>query len=69
MYQVAYMTGGLQFYALRNELLAKGWTEKQFHDRVLRENIMPVEMLRVLLEDQVVSEEYKTNWKFSTDFK
>lgn len=69
LYQVAYMTGGLQFYALRNELLAKGWTEKQFHDRVLRENIMPVEMLRVLLEDQVVSEEYKTNWKFSTDFK
>ncbi|MNS14917.1 hypothetical protein D3C72_465450 [compost metagenome] len=69
LYQVAYMTGGLQFYALRNELLAKGWTEKQFHDRVLRENIMPVEMLRVLLEDQAVSEEYKTNWKFSTDFK
>ena len=69
LYQVAYMTGGLQFYALRNELLAKGWTEKQFHDRVLKENIMPVEMLRVLLEDQTISEEYKTNWKFSTDFK
>jgi len=69
LYQVAYMTGGLQFYALRNELLAKGWTEKQFHDRVLRENIMPVEMLRILLEDLPVSEDYKTNWKFSTDFK
>lgn len=69
LYQVAYMTGGLQFYALRNELLSKGWTEKQFHDRVLKENIIPVEMLRVLLEDQTISEEYKTNWKFSTDFK
>lgn len=69
LYQVAYMTGGLQFYALRNELLAKGWTEKQFHDRVLKENIMPVEMLRILLEDLPVSENYKTNWKFSTDFK
>ena len=69
LYQVAYMTGGLQFYALRNELLAKGWTEKQFHDRVLKENIMPVEMLRILLEDLPVAEDYKTNWKFSTDFK
>lgn len=69
LYQVAYMTGGLQFYALTNELLAKGWTEKQFHDRVLKENIMPVEMLRILLEELPVSEDYKTNWKFSTDFK
>lgn len=69
LYQVAYMTGGLQFFALRNELLAKGWTEKQFHDRVLKENMVPVEMLRILLEDLPVSEDYKTKWKFSTDFK
>lgn len=69
LYQVAYMTGGLQFFALRNELLAKGWTEKQFHDRVLKENMMPVELLRILLDEGTVSEDYKTNWKFSTDFK
>lgn len=69
LYQVAYMTGGLQFYALRNEMLAKGWTEKQFHDRVLKENMMPVEMLRVLLEELEVKEDYKSTWKFSTDFK
>jgi uncharacterized protein (DUF885 family) len=68
LYQVAYMTGGLQFYALRNEMLAKGWTEKQFHDRVLTENNIPVEMLRILLKDLPVTEDYKTNWKFSTDF-
>jgi len=30
---------------------------------------MPVEMLRILLEDLPVAEDYKTNWKFSTDFK
>ncbi len=51
LYQVSYMTGGLQFYALRNEMLAKGWTEKQFHDRVLKENMMPVEMLRNLFQE------------------
>jgi uncharacterized protein (DUF885 family) len=69
LYQVAYMTGGLQFFALRNEMLAKGWTEKQFHDRVLKENMVPVELLRIVLEELPVTEDYKTNWKFSTDFK
>lgn len=69
LYQIAYMTGGLQFYALRNELVDKGWTEKQFHDRVLKENMMPVEMLRILLEELEVTEDYKSIWKFSTDFK
>ncbi|MGJ5641316.1 DUF885 family protein [Formosa sp. S-31] len=69
LYQVAYMTGGLQFYALRNEMLAKGWTEKQFHDRVMQENMMPVELLRSLLQDLPIKENYKTNWKFSTEFK
>lgn len=68
LYQVAYMTGGLQFYALRNEMLAKGWTEKQFHDRVLKENMMPVEMLRNLIQDLPIKSNYKTNWKFSTEF-
>ncbi|WP_308993304.1 DUF885 family protein [Mariniflexile litorale] len=69
LYQMAYMTGGLQFYALRNEMLKKGWTEKQFHDRVLQENMMPVELLRSLIQELPLKENFKTNWKFSTEFK
>ncbi len=69
LYQLAYMTGGLQFYALRNEMLAKGWTEKQFHDRVMQENFMPVEILRALIQDLPIKKDTKTNWKFSSDFK
>ncbi|MEN3324462.1 DUF885 family protein [Mariniflexile soesokkakense] len=69
LYQMAYMTGGLQFYALRNEMLEKGWTEKQFHDRVLQENMMPVELLRGLIQELSLKKDYKTNWKFSTEFK
>tara|TARA_R110002050_G_scaffold202806_1_gene338035 strand:- start:37364 stop:39016 length:1653 start_codon:yes stop_codon:yes gene_type:complete len=69
LYQMAYMTGGLQFYALRNEMLEKGWTEKQFHDRVLQENMMPIELLRSLIQELPLKENYKTNWKFSTEFK
>lgn len=68
LYQLAYMMGGLQFYALRNEMLEKGWTEKQFHDRVMQEGRMPVELLRSLLQDLPLNKNHKTKWKFSTAF-
>ncbi len=69
LYQIAYMLGGLQLYALKKELLAKGWTEKQFHDRVMHENAMPIEALRLLLEEKDFNKDYKTQWKFSMDFE
>lgn len=69
LYQMAYMTGGLQFYALRNEMLAKGWTEKQFHDRVLSENMMPIELLRSLIQELPLKKDFRSTWKFSTEFK
>ena len=68
LYQLAYMMGGLQFYALRNEMLEKGWTEKQFHDRVMHEGRMPIELLRALLQEKPLRKDYKTQWKFSTAF-
>jgi uncharacterized protein (DUF885 family) len=68
LYQLAYMMGGLQFYALRNEMLEKGWTEKQFHNRVMLEGRMPVEILRALLQELPLTKNYKTKWKFSTEF-
>ena len=69
LYQLAYMMGGLQFYALRKEMLDKGWTEKQFHDRVMHEGRMPIELLRSLLQDLPLNKNYKTKWKFSTEFE
>lgn len=69
LYQLAYMIGGLQFYALRNEMLEKGWTEKAFHDRVMAENSMPIELLRLLIQDKPIPQDYRTQWRFSTDFK
>ena len=39
LYQLAYMMGGLQFYALKKELVdSKKMTLKQYHDAILREN-------------------------------
>lgn len=65
LYQLAYMTGAFQFYALKKELVDSGkMTYKQYHDAVMRENSMPVEMVRAILTNQQVTRDFKTNWKF-----
>ena len=65
LYQLAYMMGALQFYALKKELVDSGkMTYKQFHDAVMMENSMPVEMVRALLTNQNLSKDFVTNWKF-----
>jgi len=65
LYQVAYMMGGLQFYALKKELVDSGkMTNKQYHDAVMHQNNLPVEMVRAILTDQDLPENYKTSWRF-----
>lgn len=65
LYQLAYMTGAFQFYALKKELVDSGkMTYKQYHDAVMRENSMPVEMVRAILTNQPLTADFKTSWKF-----
>ena len=65
LYQIAYMIGGLQFYALKKELVdTKKMTYKQYHDAILHENSLPIEMLRAILTNQSLSKDFKTNWRF-----
>ena len=65
LYQLAYMIGGLQFMALKRELVdTKKMTYKQYHDAILHENSMPLEMLRAILTNQNVSRDFKTTWRF-----
>ncbi len=65
LYQLAYLTGGRQFYALKKELVDSGkMTYKQYHDAVMRLNAMPVEMVRAILTNQTLTEDFKTRWKF-----
>lgn len=65
LYQLAYMMGAKQFYALRDELVNTGkMKEKDFHDAIMKNNTMPVEMVRALLTNQPLSREFKTTWKF-----
>jgi uncharacterized protein (DUF885 family) len=66
LYQIAYMVGGLQFYGLKKELVDSGkMTEKDFHDRILQEGNIPVEIVRAILTNQPLKEDYKSTWKFA----
>jgi hypothetical protein len=68
LYQSAYLLGALQFRALHRELVdSKKMTDREFHDAILHENEMPIEMLRADLEDQKLTRDFKTNWKFYGD--
>ncbi|MCW5961120.1 MAG: DUF885 domain-containing protein [Pyrinomonadaceae bacterium] len=70
LYQIAYMMGGLQFKELHRELVgSKKMTDRQFHDAVLREGPVPVEMVRAILSKQRLSADLKTNWRFYPGLK
>ena len=65
LYQLAYMTGAFQFWALKKELVDSGkMTYKQYHDAVMQLNSMPVEMVRAILTNQKLDKDFKTNWRF-----
>lgn len=65
LYQAAYMLGGLQFRALRRELVDTGkMTERDFHDALLKENRIPIAMIRASLTKQPLTRDWTPNWKF-----
>ena len=65
LYQIAYMMGGLQFYNLHHDLVdAKKMTNRDFHDAILREGSIPVEMVRAILTKQKLTRERKPSWRF-----
>jgi uncharacterized protein (DUF885 family) len=70
LYQIGYMLGGLEFRALHQELVGTGkMTNIQFHDRILKENNMPVEMVRAILTNQELPENFVSKWKFAGQLK
>ncbi len=65
LYQAAYMLGGLQIRSLRRELVDSGkMTNKQFHDAILHENSIPIEMVRASLEIQPLKLDNHSTWRF-----
>ncbi len=65
LYQVAYLLGGLQLNSLHRELVGSGkMTDREFHDWILKENRIPIEMVRAILTRQKLTENFKSRWRF-----
>jgi uncharacterized protein (DUF885 family) len=65
LYQIAYLIGGLQQYAMHKELVGSGkMTNRQYNDALLKENRIPIEMLRAAITNQKLTRDFVTNWRF-----
>lgn len=68
LYQAAYMLGGLQLRSLHRELVLSGkLTNRQFHDAVLHEHSIPIEVLRAALTDAPWSRDQRPTWRFADE--
>jgi uncharacterized protein (DUF885 family) len=65
LYQIAYLIGGLQFYALYHEQVASGrMTAREYHDAVLLGGRMPVEMVRARITGRPLTRDHEAEWRF-----
>ncbi|MFC3198607.1 DUF885 family protein [Parapedobacter deserti] len=65
LYQLAYLTGGLQVWSLKKELVDTGkMTYKEFHDQIIKENYLPIELLRATLTNQKLNRDFQSSWRF-----
>jgi uncharacterized protein (DUF885 family) len=65
LYQIAYLVGGLQQYAMHKELVGSGkMTNRQYNDALLKENRIPIEMLRAAITNQKLTRDFATGWRF-----
>ncbi|KAF1923482.1 uncharacterized protein M421DRAFT_425705 [Didymella exigua CBS 183.55] len=68
LYQAGYLLGAFQFQRLRKELVedreGPRWKEKSFHDAVMRENNVPIEILRTMFRGEKLSAHTKAQWRF-----
>jgi uncharacterized protein (DUF885 family) len=68
LYQAAYMLGGLQIRALREELVDSGQMgEKEFHDGLLLGGNLPIEFLRARLRGDLLPRDFQSEWRFAGD--
>lgn len=67
LYQMAYMMGGLQFHQLHRDLVdTKKMTDRDFHDSILKEGPIPVEMVRAILTKKKLTRDFMPNWRYYT---
>lgn len=65
LYQCAYMLGGLQIRALSRELVdGGGMGPRAFHDAVLQQNSIPIELVRAALSEEPLARDLRPSWRF-----
>jgi len=65
LYQIAYLIGGLQQYYMHKDLVDSGkMTNRAYNDALLKENRIPIEMLRAAIINQKLTRDFVTNWRF-----
>jgi uncharacterized protein (DUF885 family) len=68
LYQAGYLLGAFQIQELRRELVSDPhcpkWREKSFHDAVMRENNVPIEILRARFRGEKLTVNRKACWRF-----
>ena len=74
LYQAAYMIGGLQIHALQKEITAPSpgnddaegkLSLREFHDQILRQGPIPIEMIRAALKGDSLPKDWQPSWKFA----
>ena len=66
LYQAAYMLGGLQIRSLYGDFVQSGtMSPLEFHDIVIRQNAIPIAMIRARLSSEPLSPDFRTQWRFA----
>lgn len=62
LYQAAYLIGGLQMRALHDE---RSGSHREFHDAVLQQGPIPLEVLRLCLRGEAPERDWSPSWRFA----
>jgi uncharacterized protein (DUF885 family) len=66
LYPAAYTLGALQLEALHHELVGSGkMTDQAFHDAVLSEGAIPLELIRARLLNLPLTRDTRSTWRFA----
>lgn len=66
LYQIAYMIGGMHFYALYQDLVETNeMSASEFHDTILKEGSIPVRMVKAVLTEESLDKDSIADWDFA----
>ncbi len=68
LYQCGYLLGGMQIKSLHTKLVVNGkMSNRQFHDTILKQNTIPIKMVKAALTNMPLEKNKTPKWKFLDD--